>query len=105
MNNQITGEEAKKAWANGENVWYTNGNSDSYSLNGTDFYSSIFNNPRYKFYLKPKSRSVNGEAISIPNKIVTDPVTGSVGLVYDDNSVVQTVKLQLERIFFIETEN
>ena len=54
MNNQITGEEAKKAWANGENVWYTNGNSDSYSLNGTDFYSSIFNNPRYKFYLKPK---------------------------------------------------
>lgn len=104
MNNQITGEEAKKAWANGENVWYKNGGSDCYCLNGTDFYSSIFKNERYKFYLKPNSRDLNGESVLIPNKIVTDPVTGSVGLIYDDNSVAQTVKNQLERIFFLAEE-
>lgn len=104
MSKQITGEEAKRAWANGENVWYKNGGSDCYSLNGTDFYSSIFNNERYKFYLKPESRDLNGESVLIPNKIVTDLVTGSVGLIYDDNSVAQTVKEQLERIFFLAEE-
>ncbi len=101
MDNMITGEEAKLLWAKGENVWYVNGSSDLHSLNGTDFYSSIFKNDRYKFYLKPKSKDINGEIIEIPNKIVTDPVTGSVGLIYNDSSVAQVVKNQLERIFFI----
>lgn len=68
MSNLISGKEAKLAWAKDENVWYQNGDSALFKLSDTDFYSSIFLNYRYKFYIKPRTITINSIEVPAPFK-------------------------------------
>lgn len=63
-----------------------------------DFTLGDLINSRYEWRIKPEFTSVN-ITVQKPKRIETDPVTGAVGLIYEDNKVAREVAEDLKQQF------
>lgn len=94
---KVSVQQAKQAWIDGEHVEY-------YALNQwcrlTKYKTletfDVFNN----FRVEDNTVKFDDVDVEIPKRIVIDPVTGSVGLVYEDNKKARQVKDILVGLFY-----
>ena len=66
--NVISGEEAKKAWVNGENVEVKYHQEAAWEALNDDYFLGVFSDDEYSFRLKPRTIIINGIEVPKPQK-------------------------------------